>query len=244
MIIAEIGRNHLGVVQSAYSYINVLSKTNIDGITFQIREKDYYKQKEKKQYIWDKTIYKDLSKYVKDCNKQFGIALADPSLVEFFESIDTDFYKIIRNDINNDELVSKLINTGKKVFVSTGLCSENDIKRFIKKYKNSKNVILNHTQLSYSIEDCNLSAIKYLKQQYDCQVSYGSHCENENVLYMALCYNPSDIMFYVKACTHLKYPDDKHAITLNNVDRISTNLKLLSKSIGVGVKQKMENKIK
>jgi len=243
MIIAEIGRNHLGIVQSAYKYIDVLSQTYVDGISFQIREKEYYKLEEKKQYIWDKTIYKDLSKYVKNHNKQFGMALADSSLIEFFESIGTDFYKVIRDDINNDELVSKLIATGKKVFVSTGLCSEYDIKRFIKKYGDNKNIVLNHTQLSYLIEDCNLSAIEYLKQQYNCQVSYGSHCENENVLYMALCYNPSDIMFYVKACTHLKYPDNDHAITLDNVNRISTNLKLLSKSIGTGVKQKMENKI-
>ena len=244
MIIAEIGRNHLGITQSAYDYIDSLAQTGVDGISLQIRERGYYNSPEKKQYIWDNDTYSKLSEYTKIQNKQFGMALADASLVSFFESINTDFYKVIRDDINNDELVSKLIATGKKIFVSTGMCSDSDITKFINKYGDNENIVLNHTQLSYSIEDCNLIAIEHMKSQYKCQVSYGSHCENENVLYMALCYNPSDIMFYVKACNYLRYPDDKHAVTLNRVNTVCTNLTSLSSAVGNGIKLKMKNKIR
>ena len=244
MIIAEIGRNHLGIVQSAYDYIDQLVQTDVDGISLQIREKEYYESPEKKQYVWDMQEYEYLATAVKNKNKQFGMALADPSLVEFFQSIDTDFYKVIRNDINNDELVSKLIATGKKVFVSTGLSSEEDISKFIEKYGHNSNIILNQTQLSDMIADANLSAIKTMRHKYGCKVSYGSHCWNRNVLYMALCYKPSDIMFYVKSCNHLKYPDNHHAITLDEVDEVSTNLTILHNAIGNGIKQKIGNIIR
>ena len=38
MIIAEIGRNHLGKIDLANKYIDELLLTKVDGISFQIRE--------------------------------------------------------------------------------------------------------------------------------------------------------------------------------------------------------------
>lgn len=243
MIIAEIGRNHLGKIDLANKYIDELLLTKVDGISFQIREKEYYQTPEKKNFQWDTSNYLNLSIKIKKGKKKFGMALADPSLVNFFESIGTDFYKVIRNDIKNEELISELIKTNKKIFISTGMCSDDDISNFIEKYGKLDNITLNHTQLSNSVKDCNLKSIESMKK-YGLQVSYGNHCENKNVLYMALMFNPSDIMFYVKACNKLKYPDDKHAIILNKVRNVIDNLNTLKKAKGNGFKIKMENTIK
>ena len=49
MIIAEIGRNHLGKLELANYYVKNLLQTNVDGISFQIREKSYYENPEKKK---------------------------------------------------------------------------------------------------------------------------------------------------------------------------------------------------
>ncbi len=242
MIIAEIGKNHLGKLEFANKYVQSLLLTEVDGISFQIREKSHYLKPEKKKFILDKSNYIELANKIKK-KKKFGMALADPSFIDFFEELNTDFYKVIRNDINNDELVSKLIKTGKIIFISTGMCSEQDILNFKQKYGTPKNVILNHTQLSNLVSDCNLRAIETLKK-YGFKVSYGNHCDNLNVIYLSLFYKPSDIMFYVKACNKLNYPDDKHAVLLEKVSKLSQNLILLKKAEGSGVKQTMENKIK
>ena len=197
MLIAEIGLNHLGNTTLAKKYIKSLVNTEIDGITLQVRESDYY--------------------------------------------INNPKFKLT-NDIINKKLITKLISTNKKLIISTGLSSENDIQNFINEF-GTKNITLNHTQLSYDPKDCNLSAIKVMKSQYNCNISYGSHCDNKNVLYMALCYNPSDILFYVKYDDQI-YPDDKHAIKLNNIDTVISNLKNLTTAIGTGIKNKMKIKIK
>ncbi len=241
MIIAEIGRNHLGKLELANNYVKNLLLTNVDGISFQIREKSYYENPEKKKFIWKKSNYEKLASKIRK-KKKFGIALADHSLVEFFESLNTDFYKVIRNDINNDKLMSKLIKTGKIIFVSTGMCSEKDIQNFQKKYGKAKNVVLNHTQLSNEVEDCNLKAIETMRK-YGFKVSYGNHCRNLNVIYLSLFYKPSDIMFYVKACNKLNYPDNKHAVLLREVSSFCKNLILLKKAEGNGLKKKMKDKI-
>ena len=82
-----------------------------------------------------------------------------------------------------------------------------------------------------------------IKKKYNCKISFGNHCHNHNVLYMSLCYNPSDILFYVKGSDTLRYPDDKHAIPLEMVHSFINNLINLRKAIGIGNKERMEIKI-
>ena len=74
-----------------------------------------------------------------------------------------------------------------------------EIKNFVEHIKYDKNFKLNHTQLSHNIEDCNLSAIDYMKRTYGLEVTFGSHCINLNVLYLSLPFQPSDILFYVRS---------------------------------------------
>jgi sialic acid synthase SpsE len=243
MIIAEIGMNHLGSLKMAKEYVDVLSTSKVGAITFQIRESSYYNGEKKKYFLSDED-YIEISKLIKGKNKKFGVAIADENKVDFLDSIGVDFYKVIRNDITNDSLISKLLSTGKKIIVSTGLSSDAEIKNFVEKNKNNKsNIVLNHTQLSYEIYDCNLSAIKKMKEEYDFEVSFGSHCSNKNVLYMSLCYNPSDVLFYVKMDNNQKYPDSEHSILAENVSDVAKNILELSLAVGSGNKISMTNKM-
>ena len=52
------------------------------------------------------------------------------------------------------------------------------------------------------------------------------------------------LLFYVKRNSSFKYPDNKHAILLSDVDIISRNLKNLNMAIGTGNKKQMKIKIK
>ena len=198
MIIAEIGLNHLGMSNWAKEYVHGLMKTDVDAVTLQIREPEFYSK------MWNgydlklnEEVYLTIKKEVHEAGKKFGIAIGDIGFIDFFEAMGTDFYKFIRNDITNFPLIDKLQNTGKTIIVSTGLSSEEDISNFVNHVGNDKNFRLNHTQLSYNVEDCNLSAIKHMREKHGLDVSFGSHCENHNVIYMALAFHPSDILYKV-----------------------------------------------
>jgi|TARA_B100000287_G_scaffold432579_1_gene492237 sialic acid synthase SpsE len=241
MIIAEIGLNHLGYIELVNDYLDICLHADVDGITFQIREEEFYKNNS--NLILSDSEYKKIAKTIQSKNKKFGVAIADINKIDFLESIDTDFYKVIRNDITNKNLMKKLISTGKQIIVSTGLSTDKDIKNFINEF-GTKNITLNHTQLSYDVNDCNLLAIQTMREKYDCNISFGSHCDNLNVLYMSLCYNPSSILFYVKADSFgIEFPDDKHAIFTKNIKTVVKNLKSLRTAVGSGIKQKIKNKI-
>lgn len=244
MIIAEIGLNHLGVNFLVDLYIRKLLETDIDGITLQVREPEYYCG-EKRRYTLHSYEYENVCNQIHLAKKKFGVALADINQIDMFEKFGVDFYKVIRNDMLDDELMKKLISTNKKLIVSTGTCSQEEIDEFVSKY-NTENITLNHTQISYDVKDCNLSAIQTMRSRFGTNISYGSHCDNHNVLYMSVAYQPSDILFYVKGwnAEEKTWPDDKHAISLKNVKQLVDDLKNLSKAIGTGIKDKMEIKIK
>ena len=248
MIIAEIGLNHLGNTRLAKHYIDTLVKTDVDAITFQIREPEFYSNK---WFIYDLILDKDIYFYAKEqtqkTRKKLGIAIGDIKYIDFFELLNVDFYKVIRNDITDFKLIDKLKNTKKEIIVSTGLSSEDEIYKFVEHIEQDKNFTLNHTQLSFETKDCNLSAIEDMKSKYKLNVSFGSHCNNHNVLYMSLNYKPSDILFYVKSAEFVNsdenWPDHDHAILLKDVEYLVKNLKLLPMAIGDGKKRKMINKI-
>ena len=251
--IVEIGLNHLGKFEEVIQYLNVLLDTKVDGIEFQVRDDIFYERIEKKDLELSNDEYKQICDLIHKENKSFGIALTDITKVDFFESIGTDFYKVIINDITNKPLVRVLCETGKKVLISTGLSSDEDIQNVVELVSQYPNVVLNHTQLSNEPSDSNLKAINTMRDKYNMPVSFGSHCNNHNILYMSLCFNPSDILFYVKNESIAKvdweqrgftYPDDKHAILLDDVKYVVNNIQSLSGAVGSGIKEKMNNKLK
>ena len=51
MIVAESGINHMGDEEYAKTYVDRLSKSKIDAITFQVREKSFYKKARWKSFL-------------------------------------------------------------------------------------------------------------------------------------------------------------------------------------------------
>jgi sialic acid synthase SpsE len=186
------------------------------------------------------------AKKICDKNKiKFGIALADETLIDFFENIDVDFYKILSKDIGNISLLSKLGKTEKKLFLSTGLSGIHEIEKGLKSIDNFKEkTTIIHTQLSHSIDHVNLKSIPFLQQTFTMPVGYGHHSVNPNVLYLALVFNPSAIFFYVKGDKLISHPDEEHSIMLNQLSDVVKNLNQLPKCFGSYSKSKIDAKIK
>jgi len=245
MIIAEIGLNHLGLESYAKHYVKQLLNTQVEAITFQIREPSFYKREDKSHLNLKTEFYKEISKKIRESGKKFGLALSDLTL---FEELDAhvDFYKILSKDFGSD-LSSKIIkHTNKLVYLSTGNSSTSEIKKYISTFSDLKreDISLIHTQLSYDIKDVNLKAISLLKKEIGCKVSFGNHCCNKHVCFLSLAYEPHSIFLYIKGNESIKYPDDKHSITLSEIKYFSSELKNLKSSIGDGAKISMKNKIK
>ena len=244
MIIAELGFNHLGNLDIANQYVDALIECDVDAITFQVRETEH-REANLSLYLNDDS-YKNLFLKIKNSGKKLGVALADTDYVSFFENLDVDFYKVIRNDISNKKLINLLMMTGKQIFVSTGMSSKKDIENFIsfidQSTKKRNQFKLVHTQLSNALEDCNLKSIEKMKE-YGLDVAYGHHCGDVTAIFMALCYNPSDLLFYVKGSADVSSMDDSHAIQISQIQDLIKKIHRYNGAVGTGVKMSMNNKI-
>jgi len=244
MIIAELGFNHLGNLDIANQYVDALIECDVDAITFQVRETKH-REANISLYLNDDS-YKNLFLKIKNSGKKLGVALADTDYVSFFENLDVDFYKVIRNDISNKKLINLLMMTGKQIFVSTGMSSKKDIENFIifidQSTKKRNQFKLVHTQLSNALEDCNLKSIQEMKG-YGLDVAYGHHCGDVTAIFMALCYNPSDLLFYVKGSPDFQYTEDSHAIQISQIQDLIKKIHRYNGAVGTGVKMSMNNKI-
>lgn len=245
-IVCEIGMNHMGDEAYADEYLQALSEARPNGLTFQVREKEYYaKQKLGESPLLSDDYYRAAAKRTQNAGIKFGVAVCEAERVPFFEEIGTDFYKILSKDIGNTELISAALATGKPVYVSTGMSDEEEIESFLAGFGATvpTNLSLIHTQLSYEDADTNLRAIQRLQERFGVPVAFGSHSTDINVLYTALGLSPSALFFYVKGERPIKHKDETHAISLSQCPAVITEIRRLETMLGDGIKKKMENSI-
>jgi sialic acid synthase SpsE len=242
MIVCEVGLNHLGNEKYSSMYLKLLSNTNCDAITYQIRESKFYKREEYKNY---ELSFEHYDKLKKSTNKKFGIALSNSDLITECEDINVDFYKVLSWDLTNYNFIDKLLNnTEKPIYVSTGTSSIEDLDSFFNRYNNNDRINFIHTQLTGKPEDANLRAIPFLKNKYPYGVGFGNHSENLNIILASVPFEPQDIWFYVKGADYdwRYHPDEFWGVPLSDVDSLIQNITIVESSLGSETKTSINEK--
>jgi len=240
MIVAEIGINHKGSEVKALKMLKALINTKINAIVFQIPQRAFYAKVKKYGRPLHTVFYEKTIRMAHKGNKMIGFSIDDIAMISVLNKFGADFWKTLSSGIANNKLQAELQKTRKLVFISTGLSGENEILKVSKRYRNIRFI---HTQLSPDAADANLSAIKRIRELTGKNTAFGLHSTLHEILYLALAFDPSDFFFYVKDNKHEKYPDDKHAFVINEVDKIIGNLENLRKAIGGIPKRKMRDKL-
>jgi len=233
--VSEIGVNHLGSEKIAIRYCKFLASTQTDSITMQIRESDFYDESISWKNELTKECYLKCAEIIRDSKKSFGLAVGDLDTAKYYEFLKPDFWKVLSWGIKNLSLLKFLVKSDCPVFVSTGISGMDEIISVAKKFGNKISFI--HTQLSVNIDDVNLSAIATIREATGCQVSFGLHCDNFDVMGVSLTFKPESLFFYVKEKPDFDYPDGSYAIQLSNLDYTIGKINILAKSIGHGTKK-------
>lgn len=194
-IIAEIGINHNGDVNIAKKLIDIASVAGCDAVKFQKRNPDvcvpdhqknvmretpwgtmtYLEYKHKIEFGKDE--YDEIDSYCKEKGIAWSASPWDLDSLEFLNQYDIPFIKIPSAMLTNDELLIASVKTGKKVILSVGMSTEEEIDHAVEILRESSDFAILHCNSTYPapINELNLSAVKTLKEKYGCEVGYSGH---------------------------------------------------------------------
>lgn len=195
-IIAEIGINHNGSLETAKKLIDVAAVAGCDAVKFQKRNPDVCVPEHQKNVMretpwgtmtyleykykveFGKDEYDEIDRYCKEREIEWSASPWDMDSLEFLEQYDLPFIKMPSAMMTNEQLMRACAKTGKKVIFSAGMSTlqETDLAVEWMREEGADFALL-HCNSAYPapLEDLNLSCIQTLKDRYNCEVGYSGH---------------------------------------------------------------------
>ncbi len=195
-IIAEIGINHNGCLDTAKRLIDIASLSGCDAVKFQKRNPDVCVPEHQKSvpretpwgtmsYLeykyrmeFEKEEYDQIDEYCKSKGIAWSASPWDMDSLDFLEQYDLPFIKMPSAMLTHEELMRACARTGKKVIFSTGMSTLDEIDKAVDwlREENCEFALL-HCNSTYPapLEDLNLKCIQTLKERYECEVGYSGH---------------------------------------------------------------------
>jgi len=207
LIIAEIGINHNGSLETAKKLIDVAKVAGCDYVKFQKRNPDicvpeHQKNKSretpwgtmkyieyKKKVEFGKEEFDEIDSYCKAAGIKWTTSVWDLDSLDFSLQYNLDCIKIPSALITNSELLKATAQRYDEIILSSGMSTEQEIDNAVKiAVEHSKRVILMHCNSAYPapLNELNLSCIHTLRNKYADQgviIGYSGH---ESPLYTTL----------------------------------------------------------
>lgn len=202
IIIAEAGVNHNGDIQIAKKLIDVAVLAGVDYVKFQTFKADTLVSHDAKKASYqsknmddkDDSQYKMLKKlelshenhlelmnYCTQKNIQFLSTAFDVEGVKYLDNLGLTFFKIPSGEITNYPYLKAVALCGKPVIMSTGMCTEIEIKNALTVLlsfglkKDQISILHCNTEYPTPMKDVNLRAMLSIKNTFDTQIGYSDH---------------------------------------------------------------------
>lgn len=252
-IIAEIGINHNGCVETAKKLIDIAAKSGADAVKFQKRklEETYVKEvvenPEKseldveytvsnlKDIVLDDSQFRELAEYSRDRDLDFLCSPWDEPSVEFLEELNVPVYKIGSPDMTNFPLLEKVIDTEKPIILSTGMSEEEEIDRTIDFLKDKcAELAVLHCKSTYPtpFDNINLKFMNRLKEKYNVPTGYSGHERGIAVSEAAVAMGACIIERHITLDKTIEGPDHSASLEPEEFRQLVQNIQDIEASMG------------
>lgn len=229
-IIAEIGINHNGDLDITKQLIDVAVDAGADAVKFQKRTIDLVYEKEMldgpRESPWGTTQreqkeglefglddYKEIDRYCKDKGIEWFASAWDLESQKFLSQFGLKHNKIASAMIVYEDLLKVVAEEGRHTFISTGMSTEDDIRRAVDIFRAADCPFeLMHCISTYPMEDedANLSCIGTLREKFQCDVGYSGHEVGLAVSYAAAALGISSLERHI-TLSRAMYGSDQSA---------------------------------
>ncbi|MDH5718098.1 MAG: N-acetylneuraminate synthase family protein [Spirochaetia bacterium] len=224
---AEIGLNHNNDIELGKKLISEAKKNGADGVKFQSYSTDLFIDSANNEVKFLYNIFKAYEldykshEILKQTANDEGIDFfSTPLSIDWIEpllKLQIPFYKIASGDINNFQLISKVIQTQKPLILSTGSASISEIEKIAEYLKINmiKDCIFLHCVSIYPtpFEKLNLINISYLEKKLKALIGFSDHSIGEDAAFAAVSSGAVLIEKHFTIDNNLPGPDQKLSAT-------------------------------
>jgi len=197
--ISEVSSNHSQDINRALKFIDVSATVGANAVKFQLFKinelfsKEVFVSKheilERKKWELPLDFLPILSKNCKKKKIQFSCTPFYLDAVKELEPY-VDFYKIASYELLWDDLLNLCAKTNKPIVISTGMATLDEVRHAVDVLKKSgcSNYCILHCTSAYPtpFDEANLSAIKTLRNEFNCPVGWSDHTLNSGVINRAI----------------------------------------------------------
>lgn len=261
-IIAEAGVNHNGSIDIAKKLIDVAVSAGADAVKFQTFKTEsvvsrtapkaqYQKEvarADESQFDMLKKLELDINAHKKlldYCLKKGIIFLSTPfdhESIDLLESLGLDIYKIPSGEITNLTYLRHIGSLSKKVILSTGMSSINEIEDalniLITAGTLKENITILHANTMYPtpMDDVNLKAMQTIQNYFDVSVGYSDHTLGIEVDIAAVAMGAEVIEKHFTLDKSMNGPDHQASLSPDELKAMVVAIRNIEKALGNGKK--------
>jgi N,N'-diacetyllegionaminate synthase len=272
IIIAEAGVNHNGDINIAKRLIDAAAEAGADYVKFQtFKAETVVSPKAKKAGYQIKNIkdgddsqflmLKKLEipdfwypKLLERCNKKgikFFSTAFDTVGVNYLNNLGLDIFKIPSGEITNYPYLKAIALCAKPVIMSTGMCTENEIKQAVNVLiefgllKENISILHCNTEYPTPMIDVNLKAMLSIREKFGIEIGYSDHTIGIEVPIAAVALGATIIEKHFTLDRTLPGPDHVASLEPKDLKAMVNTIRNIELAIsGSGVKKPSDSEIK
>ena len=265
-IIAEIGNNHNGNLDTAKELIKTAKEAGADAVKFQVKniEKSFSKELLDSTYVNENSFGKTYREHkmalefseeqMKElydfASKMSIICFSTPfdiDSVDMLERIGNPIYKISSFHVTDLKLIEYVCQTKKPIIISTGMSTIEEIDKAVELIKKfTKDFIIMHCVSCYPTEDkdVNLNIIPTLKNRYNCPIGYSGHERGIAITASTVLLGCCVIERHFTLDRTMKGPDHASSVEPIGLNDIVTRSKKMFSAMGTSKKDVLDCELK
>ena len=250
-IIAEVGQAHEGSLGILYSYIDVLAKTGVNAVKFQMHIAEAesspfepfrvpFSLEDKTRYdYWKRTGFtleqwKGVKRYCDEAGLDFLCSPFSNLAVDWLEDLGVTSYKIGSGEVNNFLILEKIAKTGKPILLSSGMSSFEELDKtvaFLKERHVAFSILQCTTAYPTYPEHYGLNVIQELMERYQVPVGFSDHSAKVETCIAATALGAEILEFHVVFDRQMFGPDTKASLTIAETKNLVDAVKNIAKAM-------------
>lgn len=262
-VIAEIGINHNGSLDTAKKIIEGACFAGVDAVKFQKRtpelcvpedqwhiERDtpwgrmtYIDYRHRMEFSFDE--YTEIDRFCRQKGIHWFASCWDEEAVKFIDQFDVPAYKSASASLTDHELLFRMKATGKPLLISTGMSTIEEIESAISAV-GTKNTGIAHATSTYPCraEELNLHMIHTLKKMYpNVPIGYSGHEVGLSPTWAAVSLGARFVERHITIDRSMWGTDQAASVEIMGFYRLVSNIRDIERSLGDGVKRVYESEI-